>query len=221
MDDLELEPGTRLLLIRHGETEWNRDQRIQGHLDVGLSERGMEQARRLAPLLAEELPPVIHSSDLRRAYDTALILAGGRAEVVADPRFREAHLGVFQGLTAAEIEAAYPDEYRAWRSHSATNRPPGGETLDELSRRCSAALREALGRGGRAVVVVAHGGPVRMMACDLLGLPASAYARLRVENTAVATFLYRPGGFMLAGWNDVSHLRDSSVVPGHSGWEER
>jgi broad specificity phosphatase PhoE len=208
-------------LVRHGETEWNRDQRIQGHLDVGLSERGREQARRLAPLLADDLPPVVYTSDLRRARDTAVILAGERAEMVPDARFREANLGVFQGLTAAELEATYPEEYRAWRSHSAVHRPPGGESLEDLSRRCSEGLREALRNAGPLVMVVAHGGPIRMMTCDLLGLPVSAYPRLRVENTAVATFLYRPGGFMLAGWNDVSHLRESPVVPGHSGWEER
>lgn len=221
MTDLEIEPGTRLLLIRHGETEWNRDQRIQGHLDVGLSERGREQARRLAPFLARDLPAVVHSSDLSRARDTALILARGEAEVRSDPRFREANLGVFQGLSAPEIEATYPEEYRAWRSHSATNRPPGGETLEDLSARCMEGLRDTLRGAGGVVMVVAHGGPIRIMACGLLGLPVSAYGRLRVENTAVATFLYRPGGIMLAGWNDVSHLRDSSVLPGHSGWEER
>jgi probable phosphoglycerate mutase len=220
--DWELETGVELVLIRHGETEWNRDQRIQGHLDIALSRRGEEQARLLLAALEAERPPVLFTSDLGRAAETAAILAQGQAEVILDSRLREANLGAFQGKNAAEIEAEFPEAYHAWRRDSARNRPPGGETLVDLRERCMAGLRDALGRRSeRTVWVVAHGGPIRVMACGLLGLPLEAYGRLRVENTAVARFLYRPAGFMLAGWNDISHLKASTALPGHSGWEER
>src|SRR5947209_9607942 len=136
----KVEGGTQLVLVRHGETEWNRDQRVQGHLDVALSERGIEQAQRLARWLTGEPIDALYSSDLQRARVTAEILAGGRLPVRLEPRLREGRFGVFEGLTAAEITSAYPEEYRAWREDAVRHRPPGGETLEDLQLRCVAAL---------------------------------------------------------------------------------
>lgn len=219
---VEAASGTLLLLVRHGETQWNREERIQGHLDVGLSVRGMEQARRLARGLEGEAPHVIYSSDLQRARVTADILAGGSVPVYDEPRFREAAFGVFEGLTSAEIEARYPEAFRAWRADALRNRPPGGETLEALQARCMAALREHLPEhGGRTVAVVAHGGPIRAMVCGVLGLPLEVYPVLRVENTAVTRILFRAGGPILAGFNDVCHLKASFAHPEHTGWEEK
>src|SRR5436309_2540758 len=118
---------TRVILVRHGETAWNRDQRIQGHLDVPLSERGVRQAERLAAWLADEEFAAVYTSDLARARITAEILAGDRAPVVPDPRFREADFGLFQGLTSAEIRVTYPEAYEKWRADAIRHRPPGGE----------------------------------------------------------------------------------------------
>src|SRR5687768_17379924 len=132
-----IEPGTQVVLIRHGETEWNRDQRIQGHLDVPLSERGLRQAERLAAWLAEEAPAAVLSSDLRRARVTAEVLAAGRVPVVLEPRIREGRFGSFEGLTTAEIREAFPEEFRAWREDAVRHRPPGGETLEDLQERCT------------------------------------------------------------------------------------
>src|ERR1051325_9328218 len=99
---LKVEAGTHLILVRHGETEWNRDQRVQGHLDVALSERGVEQAHRLARWLAEEALDAPYGSDLQRARVTAEILAGDRLPVRLEPRLREGRFGAFGGLTAPE-----------------------------------------------------------------------------------------------------------------------
>jgi broad specificity phosphatase PhoE len=220
--DWELEQGTQVLLIRHGETESNRDGRIQGHLDVALSARGVEQARMLASALAGEEIEAIYSSDLCRARATADLLARGERDVIPDPRLREANMGLFQGLTAVELRAAYPEAYEAWRQDSVRNRPLEGETLEDLGARCMAALRDILPRhAGKTVAVVAHGGPVRVMACGLLNLPLELYGRLRVENTSVSRVLYHHRGFILSGWNDISHLRSAAMLPDHSGWEER
>jgi broad specificity phosphatase PhoE len=217
-----LEPGTLLLLIRHGETQWNVDQRAQGHIDVGLSERGLEQARRLRAALAEEPLDAVYSSDLQRASVTAEVMAAGRVSVITDARLREAHFGKFEGLTATEIEATYPEEFRAWRADSIRNRPIGGETIEELQARCMEALLEILPRHpGQCVAVVAHGGPIRAMVCGLVDLPLTFYPKIRVENTGIARVLFTDRGAILAGLNDICHLRSSETHPAHSGWEEK
>jgi probable phosphoglycerate mutase len=211
-----------LLLIRHGETGWNAEQRVQGHLDVPLSERGIAQAQRLAEWLATERLHAVYSSDLQRARVTAEIIAAGRSPVIQEPRVREATFGSFQGLSAPEIEAAFPEEYRAWRRDSLRHRPPGGETLEDLQVRCMAALADLLPKhGGQTVAVVAHGGPVRVMVCGTLGLPLEVYPKLRVENTSVSRILYASRGAILAGFNDTAHLRVGEVAPQHTGWEEK
>jgi alpha-ribazole phosphatase len=222
MSELKVEPGTQLWLIRHGETQWNVDQRVQGHLDVPLSDRGIEQARRLAAWLAEDRLDAVYSSDLQRARVTADVLAEGRLPVWEDPRFREAHFGLFEGLTGPECHAAFPEAYQAWRSASIQFRPPQGETVEVLRNRCMEALAEHLPKHpGQVVAVVCHGGPVRAMVCGLLDLPLEAYGRIRVENTSVARFNFTERGPMLTGFNDVSHLRASTAAPAHAGWEEK
>lgn len=222
MSEIQAADGTQLLLIRHGETQWNLDHRVQGHLDVELTARGIEQARRLAASLEHEPIGAIYSSDLLRARETAEILAAGKLPVRLDPRLREAAFGLFEGLTAGEIEARYPEEFRLWRYGAVRNRPPGGETLEDLEERCMNALRAIVSlHPGEAVAVVCHGGPVRVMVCGLLGLSLVVYPRLRVENTALTRILFTTRGPILAAFNDVAHLRATASLPGHSGWEER
>lgn len=222
MVEVQAAAGTQLLLIRHGETQWNLDQRVQGHHDVPLTERGIEQAERLRAALGAESLHAVYSSDLQRARVTAEILAGERLPLHTEPRFRESCFGLFEGLTGTECELRYPEEYQAWRRDSVRHRPPGGETLEDLQRRCLEALREHLPKhGGETVAVVAHGGPVRAMVCGVLGMPLEMYPRIRVENTSVARVIFTARGPILAGLNDVCHLKTSSAAPGHTGWEER
>jgi len=221
MSELKVEPGTQLWLIRHGETQWNVDQRVQGHLDVPLSERGVEQARRLAAWLAEERLDAIYSSDLQRARVTAEVIAKGRP-VYDDRRLREAHFGLFEGLTGSESQAAYPEAFAAWRADSIRHRPPQGETVEVLRDRCLEALSEHLPKHPKQVVaVVCHGGPIRALVCGLLQLPLEASPKFRVENTSITRFLFTERGPMLTGFNDVSHLRASAAAPAHAGWEEK
>jgi broad specificity phosphatase PhoE len=206
-------PGTTLLLIRHGETQWNLDQRVQGHTDIALTERGVAQAERLAEWLADERLDAIFSSDLQRARRTAEILARGKVEVVTDARLREVQFGAFEGLTVAEIEAGYPEAYHAWREDSVRNRPPGGETLEALRDRSLAALYDYLPQyPGQTVAVVAHGGTVRGCVCGLLDLPIEATPRFRVDNTSVSRFAFTERGPVLTAFNDTAHLRDRPAV---------
>jgi broad specificity phosphatase PhoE len=161
----------RLILMRHGETVWNAERRLQGHADAPLSPRGIDQARRAAKFFADgPAPGLIVSSDLSRARHTAELL--GFADFATDARLREMDLGGWTGRWIEEIEASNRGAYRNWRHGSYT--PPGGEGWRPFRERVGAAIGEAVDRSDGDVVIVAHEGVVRA-ACDVLvGLPPSS-----------------------------------------------
>lgn len=153
---------TTLILTRHGETDWNREGRWQGHADTPLNDAGREQARALAAELAAEPVVAVYSSDLRRARDTATLVADRHGlQVQADPRLREIDFGDWEGLTTPEIHHLYPAFAEAWPPDD--GEPfPGGETYVAMGRRIVGALREIVDRHpDGTVVVVLHGGPIR------------------------------------------------------------
>ena len=169
----------RLVLLRHGQTEYNAGSRMQGQLDTDLTDLGREQAVAAAEVLAKRQPLVIMSSDLRRALDTAVSL-GERAgmPVLVDPRLRETHLGEWQGLTHLEVDAMAPGARLAWRDNSRWA-PPGGESRVDVADRSMPLVAELVagqqewGRDDpdRPVVLVAHGGLIAALTAALLGLP--------------------------------------------------
>ena len=152
---------TTLILARHGETDWNRDGRFQGHADPPLNERGREQALELAELLVDEPLEAIYSSDLRRAHETARIVADRKGlDVIVDPQLRERDVGHWSGLTAAEIDERFPDQIRLWREGAVAV----GESRESLAARVvDAAHRIALAHPDGLVLVVTHGGALRML----------------------------------------------------------
>jgi probable phosphoglycerate mutase len=168
-----------LIVLRHGQTAWNAEGRIQGQLDVELTELGIEQAARAARRLAELRPDAIVSSDLRRAADTAAALAALTGQPVRyDPRLRERDFGLWQGLTGAQAAARYPEEYARWQS----GEPIDGcevESREDLAKRASAGLQEAadLAPAG-TVVAVMHGGSAKHGVVALLGWPPEVLAGL-------------------------------------------
>ena len=200
--------GTQLVLVRHAETEWNRDRRIQGHTDIGLSPQGYEQARRLAWRLAGEPIRAVYASDLSRALQTAEPLAAALGlPVRTTPLLREVSFGAWEGLTISEVEAGWPDEYAAWRQDSVRSRPPQGEQIEELQRRTLAAVAEIVSAyPGESVAVVAHGGSVKSILCGLMGFPLSVWRRLRVDNTSISRLTFAALGPTLTLYNDTSHL---------------
>ena len=149
---------TRLLLIRHGETAWNIDSRIQGHTDIPLNDVGRWQAERVALALADEGVDAVFSSDLQRARDTAEAIARTVSRPLQlDEQLRERHFGRLEGLTHGEIHAQWPDDARRWRDRDPHYGPDGGETLSAFYERCVGALRRvAEAHPGQTVVVVAH-----------------------------------------------------------------
>ena len=156
-----MEP-TRILAIRHGETAWNVDTRLQGHLDIPLNEVGLRQAQHLAQaLLQRETIDAIYASDLSRAHTTAQAIAQALGLTVKmHPGLRERHFGAFQGRTYAEIETELPEHAWHWRKRTPDWTPPeGGESLIALRERIVATVDElAAQHPGQQIVMVAHGG---------------------------------------------------------------
>ena len=151
---------TRLIAVRHGETAWNREARIQGHTDIPLNDTGLWQAERVGAAVGQEAIEAIYSSDLQRAHLTAQAI--GRAAGVAvrlEERLRERHFGELEGLTHEEIHSRWPDQARRWKQRDPAYGPVGGETLTEFHDRCVGTLvRLAQRHLGQTIVVVAHGG---------------------------------------------------------------
>jgi len=204
---------TRILAIRHGETAWNVDTRIQGQLDIPLNETGRWQAHRLALAMAGEAIDALYSSDLLRAFQNAQALAAGSGLPIAtDPGLRERGFGVFEGHTYADIDKRWPAQALSWRRREPRFSPPGGETLEALFERSVATVtRLAARHPGKTVAVVAHGGVLDCLyrAAARVGLQATRTWQL--GNASINRLLYADEGFTLVGWSDTFHLEDPSL----------
>jgi len=188
---------TTILLARHGETDWNRENRFQGHADPPLNEAGRAQAAELAAALVAEPLAAVYSSPLRRAFETAQILAAPHGlEPVPVDALREVHVGSWQGLTRAEIEQRFPEQFARWLNYE--QGWEDGESYEEMSRRVIAALLElAAAPEGKRILAVSHGGPVRAAYALADGITHSE-ARRRgpvVANAFVAEFAVEDGVF--------------------------
>jgi len=201
--------GCKLFLVRHGETLWNHALRYQGHADISLSDLGIEQARALARRLKNQRFAGFYSSDLRRAYDTARILAEPHgAEVQRMAELREINFGDWEGLTREEIINLYPDISRKWWSRPLETRLPGGETLNEVADRCVRALQIIAARHpDDQVLVAAHGGSIRASVARLMRMDLNQYWRLRQDNAALTIIeLFGSDRAQLLLFNDTCHL---------------
>jgi probable phosphoglycerate mutase len=205
--------ATRILAIRHGETLWNVDSRIQGHLDIGLNDTGRWQAERLGLALKDEPIAAIYASDLSRAHDTALAVSRHTGvPVQAEPGLRERSFGEFEGRTFAEIETELPAQAQRWRQRDPTFIPAGGESLLMLEARVlSVAARLAAQHPGEQIALFAHGGVMDILYRAATRLDLQAARTWALGNTAVNRLLWSPEGFSLVGWADVQHLNDGTL----------
>ncbi len=201
---------TRILAIRHGETGWNVEGRIQGQLDVPLNEMGRWQVNRLALAVTDEEIDAVYSSDLLRAMETAQAVSRGCGlAVVTDVGLRERGFGEFEGLTYAEINARWPDVGERWRRRDPTFGAPGGETLDDFyARSIETATRLAAHHPGQTIALVSHGGVMDCLYRAATHLALDAPRSWQLGNAAINRLLYTPQGFTLVGWSDTSHLDD-------------
>jgi len=199
---------TQVIIVRHGETEWNLKLIRQGHLDSPLTERGLAQAEALAERLAREKFTSLYSSDLGRAVQTAEKIADATGHtIITDPRLRERHLGVFQGLSGDEIQRRFPAEYKLHRTVGPTYVIPGGESVEQQVARNIVFLNELAGKHvGETVVVVTHGGVLSGLFRHTFSIPFQAPRRFEFTNAGLNVFFYEDGNWFLQTWGDVSHL---------------
>jgi broad specificity phosphatase PhoE len=206
----------RLLLVRHGVTDWNREGRFQGYQDPPLSSDGLNEARLLAERLArssDERPARIVSSPLIRSLHTAEAIAaaldGSEVMVEADPRLMELGQGEWEGRTHAELEVIDADRYAAWRRSSPRRPPPGGESLEAATARVGTLLDDVLGgsdQGAWPLCLVAHGGSLRIAARRLLGMELETAWHVEVDNASLSVLDLERDAWRLVSWNDVTHL---------------
>ena len=201
---------TSIVLIRHGETAWNAERRLQGHIDIALNAEGERQAQALGDALAGEHFDVIVSSDLQRAHQTAQALARGRP-VAIDPGSRERCFGGFEGLLYAEIEARFPIEFAAWQARDIDAHMPHGarqaESFREFyDRTTRAILAWAQAHPGQSLALVAHGGVLECAYRAARGLPLDSARDFAVKNASINRFTVAGGKLVLTRWGDVDHL---------------
>ncbi|MEO8856384.1 MAG: histidine phosphatase family protein [Burkholderiaceae bacterium] len=203
--------ATRIIAVRHGETHWNVDSRIQGQRDIPLNDKGRWQAQRLARALAAREPiTAVYSSDLARARETAQSIADvAGLQVLSEPALRERGFGSFEGRTFKELEAEVPHETARWRRREADWAPEGGESLKRVRARVEQAIH-ALGARhvGEQIVLVSHGGVLDAMYRVAAGLAIDAPRSWILGNASINRLLWTPQGLTLVGWSDTAHLDD-------------
>jgi len=205
-----------LVLVRHGETAWNREEVFRGRADVPLNETGRIQARAVSRSLADEPVDAVYSSPLVRAIETAEAIAAPHGLAVAPhEELTDFDCGDWQGHTLDEVRTGYPDLFRAWADRPHTVRFPHGETLDEVRSRAVHGIETVLsqGTGGRTTVVVAHRVVNKVLLCAMLGLDNSRFWNIFQSTACINRIVFGRYGPEIHGLNDVGHLRDAGTEP--------
>lgn len=205
---------TRICLIRHGETAWNAERRIQGQIDIGLSAVGLAQARAAATRLSAEPATALYSSDLLRARQTAEIIAAALdLSSILHPEFRERRYGIFEGRTYDEARAAYPEDYAAFERRDPDYAfPSGGESLLEFHARVTAPLRALAARhAGQTVLLVTHGGVLDIVNRFVRGKPLDAPRDFLIPNAGISWLAVNGERWTLEEWGVTSHLANEGL----------
>lgn len=204
----------RLALVRHGETAWNAQARYQGRADLPLSDAGQRQAVMLARRLAREEIHAVYASDLQRAWETAVTIAAPHGlPVRAETRLREMDFGDWEGLTYEEVQERYPQALAAWEADPLNVAPPGGETLVQVVARVQSLLDDIVRvHPDQTVLLVGHGGPLRVLLCVAMGLDPRVHWQFRLGIASLSELCLYDGGAMLTGLNDTHHL-EVEVTP--------
>ena len=204
---------TTILLIRHGETAWNAERRLQGHIDIALNPAGLAQAAALGQALADQPLAAVIASDLSRAQQTAHAIAGlQNLPVQTDVLLRERCYGAFEGLLYADIAARYPHEYAQWQSRQIDAVMPSGERQAESFRQFYARSTDAIAEwasryAGQTIAIVAHGGVLECAYRAAVGMSLDSPRDFQVKNASVNRFSFADGALHLVHWGDVEHLQ--------------
>jgi len=199
---------TRFILVRHGETTWNREGRYQGQIDTPLSEVGLKQGRLVAGALRGIPLDVAYASPLSRSYETALLCAEPHGiEVKPDARLLEINHGEWEGMLAKEIAAQYPELLYKWKTSVVGVQMPGGESIEDVRSRAMAAFEEyAHKHDGQTVLVVAHDAVNKAVLCSLLDASLDHFWHVKQDNTCINVFEYDQGKWRLVLMNSTTHL---------------
>ena len=211
---------TRITLIRHGETAWNLEGRIQGHLQIPLNDRGLRQAEATANALINERVDAIYSSDLIRASCTAAAIAREIGlPVLMEPRLREWDLGVLSGLLRSEAEQHHPDAYRIYRERDVNPAIPSGESILSRYRRVTGCISEIAARHPDSqLVIVSHGGPLGDSYRRATGSDVGRKIPVKLYNTAINRIRISDGDWDIQSWGDIRHLAE---IGSQANWEAR
>lgn len=200
---------TRVVLVRHGQTDWNRDQIFRGRVDVPLNETGRAEARKIGEALRGIPLDAVYSSPLSRAVETArAILVHHSLELRTDPGLMDIDYGRWQGVALNEVKRMYPDLYRAWSETPESVQMPGGESLEDVRRRTMEALKRICRtHPGGTVLIVAHRVVNKVLLCAVMGLDNRHFWAIKQDNCALNVFDYGNGSYVLHLLNDTCHLK--------------
>jgi probable phosphoglycerate mutase len=205
--------GTRICLVRHGETPWNAERRIQGQIDIGLNEAGQRQAAAAGRWLRGRGISALYSSDLQRARRTAEAIGAALGlEPVLHPQLRERCYGIFEGLTYAEAQARYPEGYAAFEGRNADYAFENGESLRALFDRVTGKLVElAAAHAGQAIAVVVHGGVLDIVNRFVRGNPLDMPRDFLIPNAGLNWIVAVDGAWRIESWGDTAHLEPGAL----------
>ncbi|MDD3581395.1 MAG: histidine phosphatase family protein [Desulfobacca sp.] len=200
---------TQIILVRHGQTPWNKDKIFRGSKDIPLNDQGQEEARLAGEWLKDETINAAYTSPLSRSRETALAIAQHHNLEVQDlAGLSDLCYGDWEGLPLTEVKVKYADLYRQWETAPHTVRFPGGETLEELRSRALAAVQDVVQRHPDQVVLLsAHRAVNKVLIAALIGLDNSHFWRIGQDTTAINQFSYVDGVWQILSLNEVCHLR--------------
>ncbi len=202
---------TELLLIRHGETEWNAGEVFRGRADINLNEKGVVQAKLLGEYLAGSRLEAVYSSPLQRAVLTAEQIARPHSLIVkTEPALIDMDFGEWQGIELAEVRKIYNNLYIKWEKSPEKVNIPGGENLDEVRKRAISVVETVIKEHTGTVVLVSHRVVIKVLICAMLGLDNSHFWNIRQDTCGISSFSHANGKFVLTRHNDISFLGNSS-----------
>jgi len=199
---------TAILLVRHGETEWNLAEIFRGRIDIELNETGIKQAELLAEYLSKIKIDAIYSSPLKRALKTAEIIAAyHKLDVAITQRLIDFNYGEWQGLSHQQVKDKYKELYAAWINHPEQVKMPSGESLEDVSERAIGLINNVVTRYKETVVLVSHRVVNKVLICALLGLDNSHFWNIKQDTCGITAFTYEKDRFIITKHNDVSYLK--------------
>jgi len=205
---------TKIILVRHGETDWNKEEIFRGRVDVELNETGIRQAEVLAEYLSDLRIDTVYSSPLKRALKTAEMIASyHRVDVEIAPGLIDFNYGKWQGLPHQEVKDRYKELYAEWIESPHRVIIPGGESLDDVRKRAVGVVDEAIAKYEGAVILVSHRVVNKVLICALLGLDNSHFWNIRLDTCGITTFTYENKQFILIKHNDTSFLKPTQKAP--------